>query len=394
MERSENRAGDRARILLISADAAVRQQVEQALADTELDAALECLVQPCGNAARNAHVIVVDMSASGHAAYGKEGSAAPVILLCNAADESAARTAVRNGAHGYVLKDRGELSVLGRLVGAALREAHLEHRLLEVARQAALGQLVPIVAHEINNPLALITNNLYLLERDVGLLRDLLHLFQQAQPLLAATQPELAQQVRDFEAKIDLTYTMGGTDRLVERARNGLKRIQQMVRDLLTFGRGSDEVAEMDVNAAIETVLRLVQRRAEKQGVEVCTELAPVPRPTCSPALVCQVVMNLLLNAIEACSREGKVTVRTNATDEQIEIHILDTGHGVEPSMRERIFEPFVTTKSPAPGAGLGLPVARALVDGHGGHLDFTTSDAGCHFTVRLPYNKGTTKEL
>jgi signal transduction histidine kinase len=260
-----------------------------------------------------------------------------------------------------------------------------DNQIVQAGRLASLGQLVPIIAHEINNPLALITNNLYLLERDVTALRELVRLYQEADTNLAATQPDLAERLRTHGENIDLTYTLANPAKLLERARNGLHRIQQMVRDLVDFGRPGEGLAHnVDINAGIEATLRLLQRRAEKQRVSLQSELGSLPPLTCCPGAVNQVVLNLVLNGIEACLDGGSVTVRSCLSSEAVEIHIADTGSGIDPAVRDRMFEPFVTTKAGA--QGLGLCIAKGLLAEQGGHLDVDSAvGGGALFIVHLP---------
>jgi signal transduction histidine kinase len=257
--------------------------------------------------------------------------------------------------------------------------------LLKASRHAALGQLMPIVAHEMNNPLAVITNNLYLLERDATALRALLQLYREADVLLARMQPELAQRLRDASDRIDLAFTLSNPDKALERARNGVRHIQGMVRDLLGFSLAG--VADgTDVNAAVEATLRLLQRQADKKRVTLRSELAPLPALTCCPAAVHHVVLHLVQNALESSPQGGTVTVRTSPVESGVALHVLDNGPGIDPALRERIFEPFFTTKPAGQGNGLGLSIVHGLLAEHGGRIDVaSTPGAGAHITVQFP---------
>src|SRR5581483_11022401 len=151
---------------------------------------------------------------------------------------------------------------------------------------------MPVVTHEINNPLALITNNLYLLGRDLAALREVLALYQEGNAALEAARPDLAQRLRELAERVDLPYTLANPDKLLERSRAGVQRIQQMVRDLQELAQfGDGEAHQVDVNAGVELALRLVQRRAEKRRLTLRKELTAVPALTCRPALISQVVL-------------------------------------------------------------------------------------------------------
>ena len=107
---------------------------------------------------------------------------------------------------------------------------------------------------------------------------------------------------------------------------------------------------------------------------------------TCYPAKINQVVLNLVANAIDACPPGGRVTIRTRRADDGVEIHIEDTGSGIDPKVRAKIFDPFFTTKSPGKGTGLGLSISYGIVQAHGGRIDLESAEPGdTRFVIRLP---------
>jgi signal transduction histidine kinase len=145
---------------------------------------------------------------------------------------------------------------------------------------------------------------------------------------------------------------------------------------------------EVDLNVGIQSTLPIVLGRAEKQGVRIVSDLAPLPPVTCYPGQINQVVLNLMVNAIDACSCGGTVTVRSRPAPggAGVELHVLDTGGGIDPAIRDRIFDPFFTTKPLGRGTGLGLSISYSIVQVHGGRIDVDSQPGhGAHFTVRLP---------
>jgi signal transduction histidine kinase len=268
----------------------------------------------------------------------------------------------------------------------ALKQA--QSRLVQAEKLSALGQMVAGVAHEINNPLAFVSNNITVLKRDVGELCELLRLYQEADTVLAVQQPELVQRISALAEQIDLAYTLDNLQGLLNRSREGLSRIQQIVKNLRDFARlDESELKQADINAGVESTINIIHGQAKNQGVQIQRELAPLPELTCYPAQVNQVVLNLLANAIDACQRGGQVTVRTCPRPDGVEIHILDTGSGIDPAVRERIFDPFFTTKPPGQGTGLGLSISYGIVQKHGGKIGFeSVPGRGSHFTVFLPF--------
>jgi signal transduction histidine kinase len=120
--------------------------------------------------------------------------------------------------------------------------------------------------------------------------------------------------------------------------------------------------------------------------VELEVDLGPLPKITCFASKIHHVVLNLCVNAIDACSEGGKVTVRTQAAPGGVEIHVVDNGCGIAPAIRDKIFDPFFTTKPPGQGTGLGLSISHAIVEEGGGLIDVESAPGkGSHFTVRLP---------
>jgi signal transduction histidine kinase len=252
---------------------------------------------------------------------------------------------------------------------------------------AALGQLVAGVAHEINNPLSYVSNNVAVLQRDVRALRELVAVYQQAEDLLQAQRPELHARARELAEAMDLAYTLDNLEGLMARSREGLKRIQQIVKDLRDFARlDESDLYEIDLNAGIESTVNIVRGQAKKQQVALELDLGPVPGVTCYPAKINQVVLNLVTNALDATPPGGKVTVGTRAQDGQVEIFVADTGSGIDPAIRDRIFDPFFTTKPQGKGTGLGLSISYGIVQAHKGTIDFeSTPGQGTRFRVLLP---------
>jgi len=278
--------------------------------------------------------------------------------------------------------------------------AHSEHqaheglksaqsRMVQTEKLASLGQLVAGVAHEINNPLAFVSNNVAVLERDLRDMIALVGLYRQVPRPAAPEHAALNAQIDQVSEQLDLDYTLDNLPRLIDRTREGLRRIERIVKDLRLFARVDEgEWNEVDLNPGIESSVNMVLGYARKKGARLVMELESLPLIRCRAARVHQVIVNLLMNAIDACEADGVVTVRTRAEPETggVRIEVIDTGCGIDPQIRERIFDPFFTTKPIGQGTGLGLSISYGIVEEHHGTIDVqSTPGQGASFIVHLP---------
>ena len=272
------------------------------------------------------------------------------------------------------------------------REAHHQLKkatshLVQTEKLVALGQMVAGIAHEINNPLAYVLNNMAVLQRDLDAVRELLIRYQNVERQASGELQGLFQSVAAYAEQIDAPYTLANLEGLLVRSRDGLKRIQQIVHDLRHISRGGDrDWHQVDLNQGIESILNLLRIRATRKKVLIETDLDRLPELQCSPARIHQVVMNLVHNAIDACPENGRVILRTRAAGPNVEIHVFDNGEGIPRENLGKIFDPFFTTKDPGKGTGLGLSICHAVVQEHGGRIEVQSEPGqGSHFTVFLP---------
>jgi PAS domain S-box-containing protein len=250
----------------------------------------------------------------------------------------------------------------GRPLGSSLIvrdnrfQSRLEDQMRRSERLAAISVMAAGLAHEINNPLAIIGNRIECIQRDI---RD-----KSVNASLAADIDVLQQHVA---------------------------RLRELTSSLLRFARDDQrsDARPVALGALVEGTVALLRRTLATRQLRLELTVDPlVPTVIGYEQAIETVIVNLLLNAADATPAGGTITltIRRSVGGEGAEIEVRDTGPGIAPSLRERVFEPFFTTKDTGHGTGLGLTVCRSIVDGHGGSIRVDgPSGGGCRFIVTLP---------
>jgi len=327
-----------------------------------------------------------------------------IILLTARTQKQDVIEGLEAGANDFVTKpfDRGELRVrvrageriveLERALAAqnrALREA--QAALVQTEKLASLGQLAAGMAHEINNPIAYVANNLAVLRRDVPATLHVLDKYRAGREQLRSVAPEIVTEAERLEADIDLPYIRASLPRLFERSLEGLKRVRDIVKNLRDFARLDEaEFKEADLNAALQATLEIASHEIKDKSIDLRTHFAELPPVLCHPGKINQVFLNVLLNAIQASQPGGTIEVQTRpddtAADGGVVIEVRDSGCGIKPEHLSHIFDPFFTTKPVGQGTGLGLSVSYGIIRDHGGSIEVESEvGRGTLFRIRLP---------
>ncbi|MGB7159862.1 MAG: ATP-binding protein, partial [Tepidisphaeraceae bacterium] len=355
---------------------------------------------PAGIDERLQHLVETGAPTRGERTYRRKDGALVDVGVSGAVISYGSRHVACTVVHDITVRKRFERELheknrqLEEAIGSE-RDAHeqlkrAQSQLVQSEKLIGLGQMVAGVAHEINNPLSFVANNVAVLQRDARSLCELLKLYENADALIAERNGELLASIRALSDRVDLPYTIANLDDMLARSRDGLRRIQQIVKDLRDFARlDESDLTAVDLNAGVESTVNIIQGHAKKKRVTIERRLEPLPLVTCHPAKVNQVVMNLVSNAIDACPEGGRVTIITGANGNQARIEVSDTGPGVPDSIRQRIFDPFFTTKPPGEGTGLGLSISYGIVKDHDGTIEVTNPpEGGARFVVTLPMTR------
>lgn len=235
--------------------------------------------------------------------------------------------------------------------GQTEEHARMERRMLEMEKFAATGKLAGTIAHEINNPMEAIKNAIYLL-------KDRL----------------------DPDSQV-----------IYDALKSEADRVTRIVRQMLGLYRNASHFGAFELNAVIEDTLTLFARPLEKNGIVVEKQLSPLPSMKGSADQFRQLLSNLVVNAKDSMSNGGRLVIRTGFVKSSrpgyghVKLVVADTGCGIPLEVRDRMFEPFVTTKGEK-GTGLGLWIVHGIVDGHTGSIRVrSTADRGTVFRLLFP---------
>jgi len=257
----------------------------------------------------------------------------------------------------FLKEERNLIDAIARQVALVVerRQAEedswkLQDQLRHADRLATIGVLAAGVAHELNEPLGNILGFAQLAKKCQGL-------------------PD--------SARHD-----------IEKIESASLHAREVIKKLLIFARQMPpEKRQVNLNHVVEEGLYFFEARCAKAGIELECSLAPdLPEITADAAQLNQVVVNLVMNALQAMPEAGKLTVRTQVCAHDVCLIVEDTGIGMSEKVLERVFVPFFTTKDVGEGTGLGLPVVHGIVTSHGGTIQVESKvGRGTRFEIRLP---------
>jgi two-component system NtrC family sensor kinase len=243
-----------------------------------------------------------------------------------------------------------------------MQKEKMSDQVVEAGRLASIGELAAGIAHEINNPVAIMVE-------EAGWIQD----------LLAEDNPATADNLVEIERASAQIRIQGG-------------RCKEITHKLLSFARKTDPTAkEVDLKKLVEEIITLVDQKTRYANVEIVTAFDEnLPPLWASATELQQVLLNLLNNSVDAMtSNGGIINISTHASDGQIALTIADNGIGIAEANLSRIFDPFYTTKPVGQGTGLGLSICYGIIKKLGGDIQVQSAKGrGTTFTIVLPITK------
>lgn len=275
-------------------------------------------------------------------------------------------------------------------------------QLIQTEKMSSLGQLVAGIAHEINNPINFICNNINFANEYASNLLDILELYQKYYPI---SDPEIQKQAE----AIELDYLKEDLPKILSSMQTGTDRIFEIIHGLRCFSRIDDTTTQnVNIHSIIDSVLLILHHRIKasghKPGINIIKEYSALPVIQCYPGQLNQVFMNLIANAIDAleeffftnaqkapCNQVDKPTIHIStvlsSNNSHAIIRINDNGAGIPNEKKEQIFNAFFTTKPVGKGTGLGLSISKQIiVEKHKGKLECISEvGQGTEFVIEIP---------
>ena len=316
-----------------------------------------------------------------------------VVLFTDITERNKAEEELRKT---YQELDKREKSLRGTFDD--LQETHerlkqVQLQLLQSEKMASIGQLAAGVAHEINNPVGFISNNMEMLEAYIADYIKLLDMTEQLKNAIENSDMEhsraIVDQISRFEEDIDLAYVKDDVNKIFEHNKKGVERIHKIVKDLRTFAREDTEQKDLiRVEEVMDSIVNIVSNEI-KYKAKLVKDYGQTPQIRCNTQRLGQVFINLLINATQAIRERGVITVKTYVLDGSVCLDVTDTGSGIEPQHMNRIFDAFFTTKPVGQGTGLGLSISYEIIKKNGGEIKVKSKvGEGTTFTVMLPIDK------
>jgi signal transduction histidine kinase len=230
------------------------------------------------------------------------------------------------------------------------------------------------------------------LQRDLTGLLQIIAAYESARATLATHDPDALARVEQAEEELDWEYVRENLDRMLNRTRDGVQRVADIVQNLRGLARTAPPKMEPALlSDLVAAALEMVRGRMRRRHIEAELDLQATDKILCVSTQIGQVLLNLLVNAIQAVEAAGRnegnrIRIATRAEPGWQVLEVIDNGCGIAPEAMPHLFDPFYTSKPVGEGTGLGLSISHGIITGHGGQIEVeSTPGVGSIFRIRLP---------
>ena len=265
-------------------------------------------------------------------------------------------------------------------------------KLVSQEKMAGLGQLTAGIAHEINNPINFVSGNIKPLRRDMDDIKEVLDKYAELKE--DSDIKELLEDIEELKEDIDFDFVLDEVDGLIDDIENGANRTAEIVKDLRNFSRLDEaSLKKASVEDGLDSTLSILKNKY-KDRVEVVKEYANLEPIDCYAGKLNQVFMNIINNGVQAIEGRGTLTLKTEDKGENVVVTIRDSGSGMTEETKQKLFDPFYTTKDVGEGTGLGMSISFGIIKDHNGTIEFDSElGKGTEFVITLPKKQAANKE-
>lgn len=262
-----------------------------------------------------------------------------------------------------------------------------QSQLVDAEKMSSLGQLTAGIAHEINNPINFVSSNIPPLKQDLDDINAIIKKYEEITP---ENITEKLSEIEVLKTELDFEYLKTELPTIIEGIEDGARRTQEIVSGLRNFSRLDENDLQLaNINEGINSTLILIQNKLNE--IQLTKNLDPIPSIECYPGKLNQLFMNILDNAIGAINtkkteEKGEITISTYNDSNSVYLKIKDNGIGMDNATKNKMFEPFYTTKPVGSGTGLGLSIVHTIIKNHNAEVEVITEEnVGTEITIKLP---------
>ncbi len=263
-----------------------------------------------------------------------------------------------------------------------------QSQLVHSEKMASLGQLTAGIAHEINNPINFISSGMVSIKMSIESLREIVEEYSRLDE--GADLNDVIETIKELKEDHEYDEMMEELDELIKDVNYGVTRTIDIVKGLRVFSRlDEEEVKSANINENLDATLTLLRNKTKNRITVSKFYDDKMKDIECFPGQLNQVFMNILNNAVQAMpedKKDAEITIYTEEANDEVVVRIKDNGIGIPEEIKNRIWEPFFTTKAVGEGTGLGMSITYGIIEKHGGKIELLSEvGKGTEFAITLP---------